>query len=70
MTIQTVLYYTSSFSNAAKRSATSSSVKPCSFTYKFLSLRRHASVHPRKYLCSFSSDHKICLLQTGSAQFT
>src|SRR5699024_11777189 len=39
-------------------------------SYKFLSLRRHASVHPRKYLCSFYSEHKICLLQTGSAQFT
>src|SRR5699024_6922411 len=65
------LYFTvSSFSIASKRAFTSSSERLCSFTYKFLGLRLHASVQPRMYLCSFSSEHNICLLHTGSAQLT
>src|SRR5699024_9501889 len=59
-----------SFSNSPRRFSTSSFDKPCSCTYKFRVLLRQASVQPRKYLCSFSSEHKICLLHSGSAQFT
>src|SRR5699024_12259348 len=65
------LYFTiSSCSIASKRAFTSSSERLCSFTYRFLGVRLHASVQPRMYLCSFSSEHNICLLHTGSAQLT
>src|SRR5699024_12425914 len=60
----------SSFSIISNLCSISSVVKPCSFTYMLRGLVRHSCVQPRIYLCSFSSEQIICLLQSGSAQFT